>query len=734
MSHQQIKNNSKTVSFSKIALLMGYGILFFISLFLFVGTWQKDFLGKDSDVFNNIPKYIGENAHFFKVQPHTPLATLTFIISQKLFSSISQHYFINWIIHTLNTLLLFHLLSRKNGGIASLILALILSYLFLIHPLNIYTTSFLINRGGLLSSLLTLLFLIVLYTKDTTNSYSLSIMFISILLMFLSVFSHFISIVLIIPILYFSYIDKSKNESSTTPIIYRYGVFYALFLSFILLMLYHYNNNKDLYEIYPPFKYFNIISGLFILFLFPTSFFPLQYFEINSLLSIPIALTIFFFLLMLAFYFYKNSKTLSFLSSLLLISSIAIFPIFQRLDLSMCNSSYFVTLSILMFCYFSAQNIYEKNKTIFRLVFLFFLIILSILSIFSFQLTYELKDPERLWLACAGNYPSNTEAWKYLARTMTKKAKEESPQKNTYLEKSEQAWNTLLELNPEHIEALQNKSLLCLESNRYDEAKRYIAKAIGLNPFDSESIRMQIRIIEKEIKTGTENKDNLIQLYNSYISLYLINKDLNTDEKNKFLDVAQKLLNYEQGWEILKQDFNKLKDQKEDFQKGYDDIKKALNNIPVSLLVNDNVFKAPYQIIADYYEKKGMFTLSQAWLSLGVQKEQDNKDLLIKLGTIYGKSGKPEEFIEKWANYFNENKQLWENIVQECINKSDFVSAEIYMGQTSYSTGEKYVILSRIAVEKGYKEQAKLWLEKAKENNPPPELIQEINELINKIS
>ncbi len=387
-----------------------------------------------------------------------------------------------------------------------------------------------------------------------------------------------------------------------------------------------------------------------------------------------------------------------------------------------------------MFCYFSAQNIYEKNKTIFRLVFLFFLIILSILSIFSFQLTYELKDPERLWLACAGNYPSNTEAWKYLARTMTKKAKEESPQKNTYLEKSEQAWNTLLELNPEHIEVLQNKSLLCLESNRYDEAKRYIAKAIGLNPFDSESIRMQIRIIEKEIKTGTENKDNLIQLYNSYISLYLINKDLNTDEKNKFLDVAQKLLNYEQGWEILKQDFNKLKDQKEDFQKGYDDIKKALNNIPVSLLVNDNVFKAPYQIIADYYEKKGMFTLSQAWLSLGVQKEQDNKDLLIKLGTIYGKSGKPEEFIEKWANYFNENKQLWENIVQECINKSDFVSAEIYMGQTSYSTGEKYVILSRIAVEKGYKEQAKLWLEKAKENNPPPELIQEINELINKIS
>ncbi len=399
----------------------------------------------------------------------------------------------------------------------------------------------------------------------------------------------------------------------------------------------------------------------------------------------------------------------------------------------MCNSSYFVILSIIIFCYFFTQNIYEKNKIIFRLISLFFLIILSVLSIFSFQLTYELRDPERLWLACAGNYPSNIEAWKYLARTMTKKAKEESPQKNTYLEKSEQAWNTLLELNPENIEALKNKSLLCLESNRYDEAKRYIARAIGLNPFDSESIRMQIRIIEKEIITGTEDKNNLSQLYNSYISLYLINKDLNTDEKNKFLEVAQKLLNYEQGWEILKQDFNTLKDEKENFQKRYNDIQKALNNIPATLLVSGDTFKAPYQVIADYYEKKGMFTLSQAWLSFGVQKEPDNKDLLISLGAIYGKSGKPEEFIEKWANYFNDDKQLWENIVQECVNRRDFTSAEIYMGQTSYSTVEKYVVLSRIAVEKGNTEQAKLWIEKAKENNPTPEEIQKINELINKI-
>lgn len=732
MNHQQTDNTSNTLSLPPITLLMGYGILFFISFFLFMGTWQKDFLGKDADVFNDIPQYVGENTHFFNVQPHTPLATLTFILSQKLSSSISHHYFLNWVIHTLITLLLFYLLSRKNGNISSLILALTLSCLFLIHPLNIYTTSFLLNRGGLLSSFFALQLLTILYTKDTPNSYPFSIMLICILLLLLSVFSHFISIVLIIPIFYLWYMDKSKNKTSSNTLIYGYSVFFALFLLFILLLLYNYNINRDLYETYPSFKYFNIATGLVILFLFPTSFFPLQHFEINSLLSVPIALIIFFSFIMLAFYFYKNSKVLPFLSSIVVITGIAIFPIFQKLDLSMCNSSYFVILSIVIFFYFFTQNIYENNKIIFRLVSLFFVIILAVLSIFSFQLTHELRDPERLWLSCAGNYPSNIEAWKYLARTMTKKAKEESPQKNTYLEKSEQAWNTLLELNPEDIEALQSKSLLCLESNRYDEAKKYIAKAIGLNPFNSESIRIQIRIIENEIKTGTEDKNNLTQLYNSYISLYLINKGLNTEEKNKFLEIAQNLLNYEQGWEILKQDFNNLIGKKEDFQKGYDDIQKALNNIPVTLLVSGDTFKAPYQVIADYYEKKGVFSLSQAWLSFGVQKEQNNKDLLIKLGTIYEKSGKADKFVEKWANYFNENEQLWEALVQECVNRKDFSSAEIYMRQTSYSTGKKYIILSHIAFEKGYSEQAKLWLEKAKENNPTPEEIQEINELINK--
>ncbi|MGC9052949.1 MAG: tetratricopeptide repeat protein [Candidatus Hydrogenedens sp.] len=558
-------------------------------------------------------------------------------------------------------------------------------------------------------------------------------MLISIVLLFLSTFSHFLCVVLIIPILYLSHIYKIKNESQTNTFTYVHWLFSALFLLFILLMLYEYHTDRDLYKLYPTSKYLNIVSGLFILFLFPTTFFPLQYFEINSLLSIPIALVIFFILFMLAFYYYKNSKTLSLLSSFIAIAGIIIFPVFQILDLSMCNSSYFLILSITILFYFIAQNVYEKNTTIFRLLSLFFLIILSTLSIFSFQLTYELRDPERLWLTCAGNYTSNIEAWKYLARTLTRKAEEETSEKTDYLEKSEQAWDTLLELNPENVEALRSKSILCLERNQYDEAKRYIAKAIGLNPFDCENIKMQIKIIENETKTKPEDRDNLIQLYNAYISLYLINKNLNTEEKNKFLEIAQNLLNYEQGWEILKKDFNTSGEKKEIFQKGYDDIQKVLNNIPATLLVSGDTFNAPYQMIADYYEKKGILTLSQSWLSFGLQKEQNNKDLLIKLGVIYGKLGKSNEFIEKWRNYFSDNKQLWEDLVQECVKSSNFISAQTYMEQTSYSIGEKYIILSRIAIEKGYREQAKLWLEKAKENNPTPEEQREINELINKI-
>ncbi len=107
--------------------------------------------------------------------------------------------------------------------------------------------------------------------------------------------------------------------------------------------------------------------------------------------------------------------------------------------------------------------------------------------------------------------------------------------------------------------------------------------------------------------------------------------------------------------------------------------------------------------------------------------------MLIKLGAINGKLGKSKEFIEKWGNYFNNDNQLWEKLTQECINNRDFSSAQNYIEQTSYSISKKYIILSRIAIEKGHKEQAKLWIEKAKENSPTPEETQEINKLINKI-
>ena len=363
------------------------------------------------------------------------------------------------------------------------------------------------------------------------------------------------------------------------------------------------------------------------------------------------------------------------------------------------------------------------------------LILLCFLSIFSYQLTYELRDQERLWLACAGNYTSNPEAWKYLARALTKKTQQGTVERNIYLEKAEQAWNTLLELQPENTEALREKSLLCLETGRYDEAQQNIAKCIGLNPFESLSIRTQIKIIEKEIENGNANNNNLWKLYDSYITLYLINKQLNNDEKSKFLKIAQKLSNYEKAWEILKQNFETINEKTEgkNFQRRYDDIQKTLDNILIALLNRGDTFKPPFIELADYYDKKGLLSLSQTWLSFGFYKEPNNIDLLIKLGVLYGKMNKTDEFMEKWGSYRKNDSQLWEKLSRECISNNDFNSAQYYIEQTSYSSSKKHIILSNIAIEKGHKEQAKLWLEKAKENSPTSEETQEINELINKI-
>lgn len=734
MSHQKT-DNIQTNIYSTTILILGCCLLFAFSFILFFGTWQKELLGKDGDIFKEIPRYIGKNLDFYKIQPHASLSTLSFILIHKFFSSISFQYIFNWIIHTLNTLLLFILLTRKSKDISAQILVLLLSGLFLIHPLNIYSTSFLINRGGLLSSLFTLLILLILYIKEKPTSFSLYPFISLIILVLLSTFSHFITIVSVIPTLYFVYSYKSQEKHFKKLMFYGYGVFAILLSTLIALLLYQYNFYTDIFKVYPPLKYFNIISGFFILSLFPTAFFPLQYFELNSFLSIPITLIVFLILLIVGFFFYKKSKIIPLLSCLIVIISIAIYPAFQRLDISMCNSSYFLILNITIFCYFLLQNISEKNKIISKFFIIFVLILLCFLSIFSYQLTYELRDPERLWLACAGNYPSNPEAWKYLARALTKKTQQDATQRNIYLEKAEQAWNSLLELQPENTEALREKSLLCFETGRYDEARQNIAKCIGLNPFDALSIRTQIKIIEREIENRNDANNNPWELYNSYITLYLINKELNNDEKYEFLKIAKKLSNYEQAWEILKQNFETINEttEKTDFRKGYDDIQKTLSNIPVALLNGGDTFKPPFVLLVDYYEKKGLLSLSQAWLSFGLYKEQNNIDLLMKLGGLYGKMNKTNEFIEKWGNYLKNDNQLWEKLSQECINNNDFISAQQYIEQTPYSTSKKYTILSKIAIEKGHKEQAQLWLEKAKENSPTPEETQEINELINKI-
>ncbi len=717
---------------SRIMLVSGLVLLSIISFILFFGTWQTNLLGIDEDVFKHIPKYIGENKDFFKVQPHTPITNASYILLQKITNSPRFQYIFNWLLHTINTLFLFSLLARRSKDIISFILAILIACFFLIHPLNIYSNSFLINRGGLLASLTGLLFLTILTSLKENSSFYTFTTFLGIVLILISTFSHFIGIIFTIP---FLNLLLSNNIKKSNSFYTRFGcvLLFLIVITFVLISLHQYNNQTNIYESFPQFKYFSIISGFFVVTIFPTTFFPLQYFEINSYLSIPITLVLFFLLGIIGIYSYKKSDSMSFFASLMLFAGILIYPLFQRLDKSMCNSSYILILSVLILCYYLTLSTYLKNIFIEKVFTLFIAVILILLSIFSIQLLNELRDPERLWLSCAGNYTSNTEAWKYLARTITRKAKQQTTPNNIYLEKAEQYWDNLLYLQPENTEALREKALLCLETGRYEEARKNIERAVSLNPFDNQNVQTQIQILEKCLEQEHTDTSTLKQLYNSYIHLFLIDKNVSIDGKEKFVKIAQKLCNHEKTGEILKEDFSFLSNENDSFQKEYDELLKTFYKIPAVLGSSGDTFNAPYQEIADYYQKKGIIPLSLAWLNYGLQKSPDIKDLLIKLGTLYGKTGKSKQFIEGWNNYFNSDNSLWERLAQECIKNNDFSSANQYIDQTSYTQGKKFLILSRMAIEKGDLEQAKLWLEKAKENELSPEEIEEVNQYINKI-
>jgi len=743
MDNSRTFDNDKALFKQKQYQAGGILLLIAISVLLFSGIWQKDFIGKDEEVFNNIPKYIGENLTFYQTQPHTPFSALTFILTQKFSLPPFYHYFFNWLIHTLNTVLLFYLLTCFSKKLSQQLLAFFLCYLFLIHPLNLYSTAFLINRGGLLAGLFTSLLLILACMKYEKSSISLLTIIGLFVLLFLATFSHFISIVLIIPILYIVYSFSKEENKFSSRVLFLYGslLLSVLISLFVFLTIYQSYAQKDLYTTLPPFNYIDTISSLYIFTFFPISYFPLRSLEITSILSVPIAIIIILFLLAMVVYFYRSGKKFLLLSSLLLLISTLYFPVFQRLDINMCNGGYFILLNTIVLIFFISKYIYDTNAKVGSIISIFWCIIALILSLFSFQLIRELKDPEQLWLSCTGNHLSNKEAWEFLARSLTKKAKVEKDihQKEILFDKAEQAWDTLLQLYPENTEALREKSLIYLDLERNEDAKSCIARAIGLDPFNPLYLRTQIVIIEKEIETAGESKEKLQQLYNAYMNLYYINKNLQENEQIEFLKVAQKLSNKEEAYAILKENLEQLSKREdtrqmvESLYKENDELQKIMKNIPSPILNNGDTFQPPYLQLADYYQYKDLLTLTLAWLNFSFQKNQNDQETLLKIGVIYGNLGKPKDFIEKWGTYLQNNDSLWEKLVQKCIDENNFEVAQNYMEQTLYSASKKYMLLANYAIEKGNQEQAKLWIEKARNSEPNSEEAEEINKLINKI-
>ncbi|HOV34345.1 MAG TPA: hypothetical protein PLX23_13380, partial [Candidatus Hydrogenedens sp.] len=343
--------------------------------------------------------------------------------------------------------------------------------------------------------------------------------------------------------------------------------------------------------------------------------------------------------------------------------------------------------------------------------------------------------------SCAGNQLSNKEAWTFLARSITKKARNEKDdiQKKLLYDKAEKTWDTVLQLYSENTEALRQKSLIYLDLGRYDDAKSCIARAVGLDPFNPLSLQTCIIILEKEIETVGESKERLQQLYNAYVSFYHINKYLNEDEQIKFLKIAEKLSNTEEAYEILKGNLEQLskredvKPMVESISKEHDELQKIIKNIPSPLLNKGDTFQPPYSQLAGYNEYKKLLTLTLAWLSFSFQKNQNDKETLLKIGLIYGNLGKPKDFIEKWGSYLQNDNSLWEKLAQRCIDDKKFEVAQDYMEQTSYSLCKKYILLANYAIEKGNQEQAKLWFETAQNSGPNSEETEEINKLINKI-
>lgn len=391
-----------------------------------------------------------------------PVLNLTFLIEKYIYGINSFGYhFTNILLHLLVVFLVFVLLSKKYDKKKTFLLCL----LFACHPAIVQAIAWVPGRND---SLLTLFILLSFYFFvkyiDTNKLYCL---FIHLFCFCLSLLTKETAIV--VPVFYFAGLYFKNIKIKKILLL----VFIWLFITLIYLLYRSYVLSYQEYSL----TFYELIKNFFISFPAITKyianiFFPIKLSIFPVLLELNYLLCVSTILVFILFFLQSKKYNLKFIIFGFCWFLFFIFPTFLMPDNQLYDHRIYLALIgiliVLLELLNKHNNIFDKkNIIIFGLIFIIFC---------SITFFYELKfkDKENFWVNAYLDSPKSDVACAmvanlFLEKKMYKEAKEK------YLEAIK-----LKEYSKHYV----NLATLYFRTESFDEAEKYLLKALSLDNYD----------------------------------------------------------------------------------------------------------------------------------------------------------------------------------------------------------------------------------------------------------
>ncbi len=479
---------------SKKKSLLFLVILCILTTIIYTGMLKYPILSNDDvDYFTKYPeilnltfKSVGQYFSSYYVMMYQPLPVLTFALNYH-FTGTSPFalHLVNLLFHLANIILvfiLFNSLLKKSTP------ALLISFLFAIHPMNVEAVTWISARSSGMYTFFYLLSLIF-YVKYITGKLQIHILFLSFFFFILSLFCKVqaVTLPLILPL-----IDYFSDRKKTKLLLFEKIPFFIMSILFIIIA---FTNSQTLtyitHEKLQPFTIFDLIfltgrTLFFYLqkFLVPINLSAVYVFPVKSAFWLPfeyyLYTTLVIILCFVVYKFRRNKEFVLGVGIFLLTISINLPLISSRSIIFADRYAYFPYLGLLLIFAMSYQSFVYKYINTNRMYIYCLTIFILIYGVFLSFGTWERNKKWENDLTLATDIIQKNPSVPFIAKIYRKRG--DYFAKHQMIQESIIDYSKAIELDPEDIDSYIYRAYSYIKLNKPGEALPDLNKGIANKP------------------------------------------------------------------------------------------------------------------------------------------------------------------------------------------------------------------------------------------------------------